>query len=37
MSSASDGISFTAIIAAVVIPVIAVVGSIIAGIVLVFT
>lgn len=34
--SASGGISFTAIIAAVVIPVVAVVGSIIAGIVLVF-
>lgn len=36
MSSSSDGVSFTAIIAAVLIPVIAVAGSIIAGIVLVF-
>lgn len=36
MESPSDGISFVAIIAAVVIPVVAVVGSIIAGIVLVF-
>lgn len=37
MSSATDGISLTAIIAAVVIPIVAVVGSIVAGIILVFT
>lgn len=37
MSDASSGVSFTAIVAAVVIPVVAVAGSIIAGIVLVFT
>lgn len=36
MVRSSEGISFTAIVAAAVIPVVAVVGSIVAGIVLVF-